>query len=574
MAAFQSGDTIFADCTIIDGSGVTPRYVASVLVRDGIIKGISRGAAYTTKRLEQAKQNGVKLVDCEAGKWCLSPGFIDMHAHSDLSLLGSGDPERKHEAKISQGVTTEVIGQDGISYAPVDDAAMDRVKKQIAGWNGLPSEKNFFNRWRTVKQYLDVLDSEKAATNAAFLVPQGNLRILTVGYKSREATKKEIDAMKAILRKSLEEGAVGMSSGLTYVPGSFATFNELAQLCEVVKEFDGYYSPHHRSYGKGAMDAYREMIDLAKQTGVRLHLTHATLNHAENEGKADELLIVLDEALAAGCDISLDTYPYLPGSTTLASLLPNWASSAEDKLALLKDPKQLEKIKNHCLVTGSDGCMGCTLNWNIIEIGGVAKQSLAPKYVGKRLAQIAEELGKDPFDTFIEILKEDDFSSTIIQHAGHESNVRKIMRHRVHTGGSDGILTSTKPHPRGWGTFPRYLGHYGRDLARGKQRDIYIASGEDGHFEDAVAHLTSRPAAILKLKDRGLVQEGYCADLVLFDPIVVRDAATFAKPKQPAKGIRFVMVNGVLAVNEGKTNASRSGRTIRLRKQGSEYVVK
>jgi N-acyl-D-amino-acid deacylase len=426
-----------------------------------------------------------------------------------------------------------------------------------------------------VDEYLDVLERERTATNVAYLVPQGNLRMLVKGWSSEQATKDEIEEMKAILAKSLEEGAVGMSSGLTYVPGNFATDTELAELCEVVEKYGGYYCPHHRSYGKGALQAYREMIELARKTGVRLHLTHATMNYPENEGRADELLAMIDDAIADGVDISLDTYPYLPGSTTLASTLPTWAASADDPHAVLSDPDLLAKIKHQALVEGTDGCHGCTIGWDIIEIGGVSDPTLASKYVGKTLAQIAKEQGRDPFDTYIDILKEDDFNSTILSHSGHEGNVRKIMRHSRHTGGSDGILTSTKPHPRGWGTFPRYVGHYGRDLAEGRSRNIYNPERNDdfediepenifeGGLEEAVAHLTSRPAGIIGVKDRGLVKEGYRADLVVFKPDEIRDAATYSDPRQPASGIRAVLVNGQFAVDEGKANGLRNGRTIR-----------
>ncbi|KAK0250694.1 hypothetical protein LTS09_014243 [Friedmanniomyces endolithicus] len=586
MATLQSGDIVFHNTTVFDGTGSTPRYVASIIVRQGSIYKISEPAALTSV-LQGDSQAGIRVIDCDNGRWCLCPGFVDMHAHSDLSLLHTPD----HLAKITQGVTTEVIGQDGISYAPTDDAAMARIRKQIAGWNGNPKEPaDFFDRWRTVGEYLDVLDKgldgKGIATNAAFLVPQGNLRILTIGYEDRAATPEELERMKEMLTVSLEEGAVGMSSGLTYVPGNHASFDELAALCKVLVKYGAYYCPHHRSYGKGAIEAYAEMIRLARQTGVRLHLTHATLNAPHNVGRADELLKMIDEAIEEGLDISLDTYPYLPGSTTLGSLLPTWASSASDTLGVLNDPTQLEKIKHHYLVVGPDGRHGSTIDWDLIEIGGVMNNDLADACVGKRISQIASERNEDSFSTFIWLLKADDFSSTILAHVGIEDNVRKIMRHPRHTGGSDGILTSTKPHPRGWGTFPRYLGHYGRDLAEGKSRNIYAAKAniEDGPaeefeavepetifaggLEEAVNHLTGRPAEVVRMRDRGLVKEGYRADLVLFDAEGIRDRATFVEPKQPAAGIRAVLVNGVFAVDEGKPTAARAGRTVRMKRKG------
>jgi N-acyl-D-amino-acid deacylase len=573
MTDTRQGDILFRAASVVDGTEHTPAYRADVLVRDKYIHTIRPCGESSSNDI--VPDESARVIDCEDGKWTLSPGFIDMHAHSDLSLLHT--PE--HRAKITQGVTTEVIGQDGISYSPVTDSSMARIRKQIAGWNGNPSQPaDFFDRWRSVGEYLDVLDESKIATNAAYLVPQGNLRILVKGWDSSACSQAEIDAMIEHLHTAFREGAVGMSSGLTYVPGMFADDAELTQLCRVVKQYGGYFCPHHRSYGKGAIQAYAEMLDLARKTGVRLHLTHATLNFPENAGRADELIAMIDEALSEELDITLDTYPYLPGSTTLSALLPSWVSSADNKHDILEDPQKLAKIRHQALVEGTDGCYGCTLNWDIIEIGGVQDPSLADKFVGKTLGTIAQEQDQDPFDTWIGLLKADDFGTTIMQHAGHEDNVRKIMSHRVHTGGSDGILTSTKPHPRGWGTFPRYVGHYHRDLSNGRSRNIVgpkDTPGEnfeavepevifEGGLEEVVGHLTGRPAAVLRLRDRGLIKEGYRADLVLFDADAILDVATFAAPERPAAGIRMVLVNGELALDAGKATGNRAGRTIRL----------
>ena len=357
MAAMS--DTILLNTTVVNGDGETPRYKATIIIKDGFIHSITK-SGLNEATLENARNAGTKILDCQNGKYATSPGFIDMHAHSDLSVLHTPS----HLAKITQGVTTEVLGQDGISYAPVNETTLPRIRKQIAGWNGNPNDEAFWARWRSVGEYLDCLDREKIATNVAFLVPQGNLRMLVKGWSAEKCTQAEIEEQKKILAKCLEEGAVGMSSGLTYVPGSFADDAELAQLCEVVRDYGGYYCPHHRSYGKGALQAYREMLALAKKTGVRLHLTHATMNYPENAGRANELLEMIDQAIAEGVDVSMDTYPYLPGSTTLASTLPSWAAAAEDKVKVLEDPEMLARIREQALVSGTDGCHGVTLGEN------------------------------------------------------------------------------------------------------------------------------------------------------------------------------------------------------------------
>ncbi len=529
-------EVVFAGGTVVDGTGA-PGYRADVAVAGSSIVGIGQLGDLDARRVVDA----TGLV--------VSPGFIDMHAHSDLPILTSPD----HYAKLSQGVTTEVLGQDGLSYAPVDDTALAQVRRQIAGWNGNPAD--FDISWRTVAEFLDRLDAG-IATNAAYLVPQGTLRLLVVGPDERPATPAEIARMREILAESLRAGAVGMSSGLTYTPGMYADSSELAALCEVVAQFGGYFCPHTRSYGAGALDAYAEMIDLARTTGVAVHLTHATMNFAENAGRAPEFLALVDAGLADGCDITLDTYPYLPGCTTLSALLPSWAASGgpDALLARLADPAARERIRVNVEETGSDGCHGVTVEWETIQISGVGNPELADR-VGATVAELAERENRSGTEVFFDLLVRDQLATTILQHVGHEDNVRTIMQHRVHMGGSDGILVGDRPHPRAWGTFPRYLARYSREL------------GLLG-LEECVAHLTGRPAARLRLADRGLVRQGHAADLVVFDPQTVADRSTYTEPRQAAAGIPYVMVNGRFAIDDSVSTGARSGRALRLDPEG------
>ncbi|MDP5225790.1 MULTISPECIES: D-aminoacylase [Arthrobacter] len=536
---------LISNVTLVDGSGAQRRQ-ADVLL-DG--ESIARIADAGTLAAEDGAQHldGTGLV--------LSPGFIDMHAHSDLQLLLTPD----HYAKLSQGVTTELLGQDGLSYAPVDDAALAGVRQKIAGWNDNPEDFDW--DWRGVGEYLDRLDRQddggRIATNAAYLVPQGTVRALVMGFDDRAATAEDVTLMQEVIRRGMEEGAVGMSSGLTYTPGMYATTEELGALCRTVGELGGFYAPHHRSYGKGALDAYAEMIGLSRDTGCALHLSHATMNFAENKGRAGELLTLINAALDDGVDITLDTYPYLPGATTLSAILPSWASAGgtDATLERLRDPETRERIRENVEIYGSDGCHGVVAEWDTLEISGVQNQDLAG-YVGRTVEQIAQAEGREPFDVFTQILLDDRCGTGILQHVGHEENVRAIMVHRTHTGGSDGILVGGKPHPRAWGTFPRYLGHYCRELG--------LLS-----LEETVHHLTGRPAARLKLDRRGLVREGYAADLVLFDPETVRDTATFENPRQAAAGIRYVFVNGTAAIADGQPTGARAGRALRRTPEGT-----
>ncbi|MFE2583539.1 amidohydrolase family protein [Streptomyces sp. NPDC059378] len=528
---------VIRDADVVDGTGADA-YRADVVVDDGRIVSIVKEAAAAGCQRPRARR------ELDAEGLVLSPGFIDMHAHSDLALLR--DPD--HSAKAAQGVTLEVIGQDGLSYAPVDDRTLAEVRRAITGWNGYGDDVDF--DWRSVGGYLDRLD-RGIAVNAAYLVPQGTVRALVVGWEDRPATPGELERMRRLVAEGLEQGAVGLSSGLTYTPGMYAGDAELTELCRVVARYGGYYAPHHRSYGAGALEAYAEMVGLARKAGCALHLTHATMNFGVNEGRAPELLALLDEALAGGADLTLDTYPYTPGCTTLVALLPSWAAEGgpEELLRRLADDATAERIRHDLEVTGADGCHGVPVDWDTVEISGVADPALG-EFVGRTVLASARLRGEAPWDTARRLLLADRLGPTVLQHVGHEENVRAIMRHRVHTGGSDGILTGTKPHPRAYGTFPHYLGRYVRELG--------VLP-----LEECVAHLTGRPAARLRLPDRGLVREGYRADLVLFDPATVAAGSTYDAPRTPPTGIPHVLVDGRFVIEDGRRTDVMAGRAVR-----------
>ncbi|WP_020502407.1 N-acyl-D-amino-acid deacylase family protein [Sciscionella marina] len=521
-------ERIFGSATVIDGTGAD-RYQADVVLSDGRIAEV---AAPGTR-------HGANLIDATGLVLC--PGFVDMHAHSDLALL----TEPEHLAKVSQGVTCDVIGQDGLSYAPCDDRTLAALRAQIAGWNGNPPDFDF--SWRSVGEYLDRLDAG-ITINAAYLVPQGTVRMLGVGFDDRAASEDELTRMRELVAQGMEQGAFGLSSGLTYTPGMYASTAELIALCAVVAEHGGYYSPHHRGYGAHALGAYAEMVDVSTRSGCPLHLAHATMNFDCNAGRAGELLALLDAAIAEGADITLDTYPYLPGATTLSALLPSWAFSGgvEDTLERLADADTRERIRYEMEELGSDGCHGVPVDWSAIEINGAQDTSL----VGASVAESAARRGKTPSELYFDVLVSERLAPSCLMHIGHEGNVRAIMRHPAHTAGSDGLLHGPRPHPRAWGTFPRYLGHYCREL------------GVLG-LEDCVHHMTGRPAARLGLRHRGVLTEGAVADLVLFDPETVADRAEFDRPRQLAAGIERVLVGGVTVYTEGAHTGAFPGKALR-----------
>ncbi|MFR9789358.1 N-acyl-D-amino-acid deacylase family protein [Streptomyces sp. MB22_4] len=535
-------ELVLRDADVVDGSG-EPSYRADVVVDGGRIVSIVKEAAAAGCQRPRARR------ELDAEGLVLSPGFIDMHAHSDLALLR--DPD--HSAKAAQGVTLEVLGQDGLSYAPVDDRTLAEVRRAIAGWNGYGEDVEF--GWRTVGEYLDRLDhgfdGRGIAVNAAYLVPQGTVRALVMGWEDRPATAREIGRMRELVAEGMEQGAVGLSSGLTYTPGMYADDAELTELCRVVAAHGGYYCPHHRSYGAGALEAYAGMVALARAADCPLHLAHATMNFGVNEGRAGELTALLDRAVDAGVDLTFDTYPYTPGCTTLAALLPSWAGEGgpAEVPARLADPATAERIRRELEVTGSDGCHGVPVAWETVEVSGVTNPALGG-YVGRTVSELAAGQGRTPWEVARRLLIEDRLGTTVLQHVGHEDNVRALMRHRAHTGGSDGILRGARPHPRAYGTFPRYLGHYVRETG--------VLS-----LEECVAHLTGRPAARLRLPDRGLVREGYRADLVLFDPATVAPGATFAAPRALPTGIPYVLVDGRFVIEDGRRTHVLAGRSVR-----------
>lgn len=533
---------IYRSATVVDGTGA-PRYTGDVAVEGARIVAIVKSEDADRRVLELPEG----AVEIDAVGLALAPGFIDMHAHSDLAVLTGA----AHDAKIRQGVTTEVLGQDGLGYAPLDDASASVIPAQIAGWNGMPAA----TPWRTMDDLLSAIDSATVG-NAAVLVPQGNLRMMVIGHENRRATSVDITAMSDLLGQALDAGAFGMSSGLTYTPGMYADTAELEALCRVVAERGGFWAPHTRSYGGEALDAYREALDIGRRTGCAIHLTHATMNFAPNRGRAGALLALVDEAIADGVDVTLDTYPYLPGATTLSALLPSRLAATGDLLRSIADldAEGRERVRVELEEIGCDGFHGERADWSQIQISGVANPDLAD-LVGRTVAEIAASTGRRAVDVVLDTITADAGATGILMHIGDEENVRAIMQHPQHTGGSDGILIGARPHPRGRGTFPRYLGHYVRELG--------ILS-----LEEAVRHLSGTPAARLGLDradaPRGIIREGATADLVLFDPQTIAAGATFERPREAPVGIIEVLVSGVPVFSDGDVTGAAPGRALRM----------
>jgi N-acyl-D-amino-acid deacylase len=469
-----------------------------------------------------------------------SPGFIDMHAHSEVELLTGN----RMLAKLAQGVTLELLGQDGVGLAPLTDERRDQMRDCFVGWSGTTHDLEW--SWTSVSDLLDKLSARPL--NVAYLVPHGNLRAATVGFVDRRPSLDEMAQMRRLFVSALRDGAVGLSTGLNYVPCLYADTEELIHLCEAMRPIGGFFSPHHRGYGVGAIDHYVECIEIARRTQVPLHLTHASLMYEDNRHRAEELLRLIDAARADDLDVTLDTYPYTAAAGTLAIYLPGWLreGSPSEVVERLRSTEVRDRLRLE--MNTRVECTGGPMDWDKIVISGASPAF--DRWIGHSLAAIAKREDRDPFDRFLEILTHDGPGVPCLEFAAYEDVVETIMKHPAHMAGSDGGFEGVQPHPRAWGTFARYLGHYSRDR------------GLLG-LEEMVRKMTSLPAQRLGFTDRGVLRVGAAADIALFDPETVIDRATFTDPTRLADGFRHVLVNGVPVVEDGRDTGATPGIALR-----------
>jgi N-acyl-D-amino-acid deacylase len=524
-------DLLITGGRVIDGTG-NPWQWADVAVQGERIVAVGPIKGAAAKR----------TINADGRLVC--PGFVDFHTHSDLQALANP----LQEMKTRQGVTTEVIGHDGLGLAPVTKDTAVQLRTQLAGWNGDPPEVDW--NWSTITEYLDRFE-QHAATNKAMLVPHGTVRMAVMGMENRAPTGDELAAMRALVHQGMREGAVGLSAGLSYAPAMFAGDDELVELCKELRPYNGFYCPHHRNYGMQAIKGYRDSLEIGKRAGVPVHLTHAHFGFPVNKGRAPELLAMFDAARRAGAEITLDTYPYLAGQTYLHALLPSWVhdGGTEAILRRLQDPTTRERIRRDLEVAGSDGFHNVPLGWEMIQIGGIMGTQ-DPWAIGMRIPEAAAKVGQTSFDYFCDLLVRTRLGVSMLAFIGNEENVQTILQHPAHCVGSDGILVGDMPHPRGWGSHARFLAHYVRDLG--------LLTWEEG-----IRHMTSAATQRLGFFDRGLLRPGLTADIVVFDSVTLRDTATYEQPRSFATGVSHVAINGTLVIDESEPTGATPGRALR-----------
>jgi len=528
-------DVVIANGHIIDGTG-SPWYAADVGIRGGKIAAIGNlSAAAATKRLD-------------AHGMVVAPGFIDMLGQSELTILVN--PHLP--SKIFQGITTEVTGE-GSSAAPLNDSivAADRVTFQ---------HLNITADWRTLGQYFARLEKAGMGINLASYVGATQVRRMVLGDADKKPSATELDSMKALVRAAMEDGAVGVSTSLQYAPAPYASTEELIALATEASKYGGIYATHMRSEGAGVFAAVDEAVRIGREARIPVEIWHLKAAGKPQWGLMPRIVAKIDSARRSGVEVGANTYAYPAWFNSTSAFIPPWAHDGGDKKLVerLKDPAMRAKIRKDMLTPNAawDNEWQEIPGPEAILIAVVQNPKLLPLQ-GKTLAQIAKDRGKDPIETLMDILVEDDAFTENAVFAMSEPDVALALQqpwtsvdNDSQGAAPDGLLGKEHPHPRAYGTFPRILRKY--------VREEHTLS-----LEDAIRKFTALPAQRMRFTDRGVLKQGMWADVVVFDPDSIRDVATFEQPNQLSVGMRFVLVNGVPVIADGKMTDALPGKVVR-----------
>lgn len=529
----------------MDGTGKL-RYRADVGVEGDRITAIGDLSSAASK----------KTVDA-AGKF-VCPGFFDFHTHSDYSLLY----DQRVPSRIYSGVTTDVIGNCGIGLAPIRDSRKDELVKylqtRIVGTIHAPLILN----WNTVDEYFKYIEKDPPAVNVAAYLAHGPVRIDELGFRNGPATPEELANMQAEVAKAMESGAIGLTSGLIYMPGAYTGKEELAELCRAMAPYGGYYCTHMRDEGDTILDALEEAVYIASKGGVPLHISHLKVMGAANFGKIGQVFDRIHKAQAEGLEVTYDCYPYTAGMTSLGALLPPWMfeGGVDNMLKRLEDP-EIRKKSTYDILHGVEGWQDFYLmcgSFGNITVASVFRDE-NKRFEGRTVEELAKESGKDGFDFCYDLLMAENGKVQINVEVMCQADVDRVVCDPETMIGSDsadfatdGILNFGQPHPRAFGTVGRIFSYYVRETGMLT-------------FEQAVRKMTSLPARRVGVADtRGVIKTGYFADITVFDPNTIADKATYQNPKQYTVGVEAVVVNGKIALENGRQiDEVRAGRMLR-----------
>jgi N-acyl-D-amino-acid deacylase len=529
-------DILITGATIVDGTGA-PGRPGSVAIHGDRLRLLAPAAP--------GKEEPAANRRIDASGMVVAPGFIDLHSHSGLMILQNP----RHEPKIRQGVTTEVIGVDGNSYAPFP--SRDDLLAFVHLNAGLDGRPPVAFDWNTTAGYLAGFDRQ-VSVNIAFLVGNSALRIAAVGWDDQPADEPALDRQRGLLREAMEEGAFGLSSGLDYPPGSYATTDELAQLARQAGTLGGFYHSHVRyTLGDRYLDPFREAIEIGRRGEAPAHITHF-YHRLTFPGGPEPMLQLIDDARAEGLDVTFDAYPYEWASTRLLILIPMWvqAGGPLQTKERLTDRKVRERIRQELnargqLFAGAGGLRD-------VRLGAFTKPDNL-RWEGKTFGELLDALGGDPVDVLCDLLLEEDLGVSEVTPGPHTDGIRRFLRHPIGMVGTDSTFLGAKPSPRTYGSYPRILGQFVREEA--------LLS-----LEEAIRRMTSAPADRLGLRERGRLADGLAADVVVFDPERVRSNATYEEPRQFPTGIEWVIVNGTVVVERGAHTGATPGRSLRHRR--------